>query len=46
MRDAAFVPADRDRLARALADTHQVRLFARTGQLAREVAWSRTLDPF
>lgn len=40
-----FVPADRDRLARALADTHQVRLFARTGQLAREVAWFRTLDP-
>lgn len=38
-----FEPADRDELAAALADTHQVRLFQRTGQLAREVAWSRPL---
>ena len=38
-----FEPADRDELARALADTHQVRLFQQTGQLAREVAWSRSL---
>ena len=40
-----FEPADRDELARALADTHQVRLFQQTGQLAREVAWSRPLVP-
>ncbi|MFH8251296.1 GNAT family N-acetyltransferase [Microbacterium sp. B2969] len=41
-----FEPADRDDLARALADTHQVRLFRQTGQLDREVAWSRVLaDP-
>jgi N-acetylglutamate synthase-like GNAT family acetyltransferase len=39
-----FVPADRDELARALADTHQVRLFQRTGQLEREIAWSRPLS--
>lgn len=38
-----FEPADRDDLARALADTHQVRLFQQTGQLDREVAWSRLL---
>ncbi|MGN6127866.1 MAG: GNAT family N-acetyltransferase [Humibacter sp.] len=38
-----FEPADRDELARALADTHQVRLFLETGQLSREVAWSRPL---
>lgn len=38
-----FAPADRDELARALGDTHQVRLFERTGQLEREVAWSRAL---
>ncbi|WP_082008368.1 GNAT family N-acetyltransferase [Microbacterium mangrovi] len=38
-----FVPADRDALAAALRDTHQVRLFVRTGQLHREVAWSRPL---
>ncbi|WP_151772268.1 GNAT family N-acetyltransferase [Streptomyces abyssomicinicus] len=38
-----FVAADRDAMATALADTHQVRLFASTGQLAREVAWSRPL---
>ncbi|WP_246093137.1 GNAT family N-acetyltransferase [Subtercola boreus] len=39
-----FEPADRDALAAALPDTHQVRLFASTGQLAREAAWSRQLD--
>jgi len=39
-----FASADRDELAEALADTHQVRLFQQTGQLAREVAWSRRLD--
>lgn len=38
-----FAPADRDELAAVLAATHQVRLFAATGQLAREVAWSRPL---
>jgi N-acetylglutamate synthase-like GNAT family acetyltransferase len=38
-----FVPADRDDLATALADTHQVRLFRQTGQLGREVAWTRPL---
>lgn len=36
-----FAPADRDKLATVLAATHQVRLFVATGQLAREVAWSR-----
>lgn len=39
-----FEAADRDELAEALADTHQVRLFQQTGQLGREVAWSRLLD--
>lgn len=39
-----FVPADRDALAGALADTHQVQLFRATGQFAREVAWTRPLD--
>jgi len=38
-----FIPADRDALAAALPDTHQVQLFRATGQLAREVAWSRSL---
>lgn len=38
-----FEPADRDALARVLADTHQVRLFQQTGQLGEEVAWSRPL---
>jgi N-acetylglutamate synthase-like GNAT family acetyltransferase len=38
-----FEPADRDELAKALAATHQVRLFRQTGQLGREVAWSRPL---
>jgi N-acetylglutamate synthase-like GNAT family acetyltransferase len=38
-----FAPAATDDLTRALASTHQVRLFAETGQLHREVAWSRAL---
>jgi N-acetylglutamate synthase-like GNAT family acetyltransferase len=38
-----FESADRGELARALADTHQVRLFEQTGQLGREVAWRRVL---
>lgn len=38
-----FESADRDELAEVLADTHQVRLFQQTGQLGREVAWSRPL---
>lgn len=38
-----FAPADRDELAAALATTRQVRLFVETGQLQREVAWSRAL---
>lgn len=38
-----FSPADRSQLAVALATTHQVRLFTQTGQLQREVAWSRPL---
>jgi N-acetylglutamate synthase-like GNAT family acetyltransferase len=39
-----FLPADRDELAAALPDAHQVRLFRETGQLGREVAWARELD--
>ncbi|MCD2169705.1 MULTISPECIES: GNAT family N-acetyltransferase [Microbacterium] len=39
-----FVPADRDELAGVLANTHQVRMFRRTGQLEREVAWRRALQ--
>ncbi|MFJ2356604.1 GNAT family N-acetyltransferase [Frigoribacterium sp. NPDC087798] len=38
-----FTPADRDALAAALPDTHQVQLFRASGQLAREVAWSSPL---
>lgn len=38
-----FEPADRDELVGALANTHQVRMFQQTGQLAQEVAWSRPL---
>jgi N-acetylglutamate synthase-like GNAT family acetyltransferase len=38
-----FESADRDALVEALPDAHQVRLFTRTGQLEREVAWSRRL---
>lgn len=44
-RKLGFAPADRDALASALAETHQVRLFTATGQLTREVAWSRSLLP-
>jgi len=40
-----FETANRDELAAALATTEQVRLFASTGQLSREVAWSRSLAP-
>lgn len=42
-RKLGFTRADRDELAAALPDTHQVRLFARSRQLEREVAWSRAL---
>lgn len=38
-----FEAADRDELAATLPDTWQVRLFVQSGQLAREVAWSRAL---
>lgn len=38
-----FDAADRNDLAAALANTHQVRLFRSTGQLDRESAWSRPL---
>lgn len=38
-----FAPADRHELAAALPDAEQVRLFVETGQLEREVAWSRDL---
>ena len=43
-RGLGFEPADRDELAAALATTQQVRLFVSTGQLGREIAWSRPLD--
>lgn len=39
-----FSHADREQLAKALPETHQVLLFAATGQLDREVAWSRALS--
>ena len=39
-----FEPADRAELATVLSQTHQVRLFTETGQLDREVAWSRGLE--
>ena len=38
-----FEPADRDEMASSLASTHQVQLFVESGQLQREVAWSRPL---
>jgi N-acetylglutamate synthase-like GNAT family acetyltransferase len=38
-----FAPADRTVLAQVLADSHQVRMFVASGQLDREVAWSRPL---
>jgi N-acetylglutamate synthase-like GNAT family acetyltransferase len=40
-----FTSADRTALATALATTEQVRLFAASGQLEREIAWSMTLEP-
>lgn len=40
-----FAPADREDLARVLSDAQQVRAFRETGQLEREVAWSRPLKP-
>jgi len=39
-----FTRADRNELAAALPTAHQVRLFVKSGQLEREVAWSRTLE--
>lgn len=42
-RSLGFEAADRDGLAEVLADTHQVRSFRQTGQLGREIAWSRPL---
>lgn len=38
-----FESADREELARVLPQTQQVRLFVATGQLNREVAWSKPL---
>jgi len=38
-----FVPADRYELAAVLPEAEQVRLFVRSGQLEREVAWARDL---
>lgn len=38
-----FASADRAALARTLAETRQVKLFVESGQLEREVAWSRPL---
>lgn len=38
-----FMPADREQLGQALPDAQQVRLFRRTGQFDREIAWSRRL---
>lgn len=40
---AGFSSATVKDLANALAATHQVQLFTETGQLEREVAWSRQL---
>ena len=40
-----FAAADRRELAAVLAGTSQVELFRATGQLEREVAWSRPLPP-
>ncbi len=39
-----FLPSDRDELAATLHSAHQVRLFKESGQLQREVAWSRSLS--
>jgi len=40
-----FEPADLTSIADALGSTHQVTLFRQTGQLEREVAWSRAIGP-
>ncbi|MFC3297183.1 GNAT family N-acetyltransferase [Clavibacter michiganensis] len=42
-RGLGFQEADRDALAAALPDARQVVAFRASGQLAREVAWSRAL---
>ena len=42
-RGLGFAEADRDALAAALPDARQVIAFRASGQLAREVAWSRAL---
>jgi N-acetylglutamate synthase-like GNAT family acetyltransferase len=39
-----FESADRDKLAQRLSATHQVTEFTATGQLGREIAWSRALS--
>jgi N-acetylglutamate synthase-like GNAT family acetyltransferase len=39
-----FVRAGQDELAAVLQEAHQVRLFVETGQLEREVAWTRPLE--
>jgi GNAT superfamily N-acetyltransferase len=39
-----FQGADRDELAIVLPQAHQVRLFVASGQLEREIAWSRALE--
>jgi N-acetylglutamate synthase-like GNAT family acetyltransferase len=38
-----FEQADRDKLVAALGRTHQVLAFAESGQLGREIAWSKSL---
>jgi N-acetylglutamate synthase-like GNAT family acetyltransferase len=38
-----FEIADKDELAQVLRNTAQVRLFVESGQLGREVAWSRSV---
>ena len=45
-QNLGFEPADRAELASALAGTQQVALFRATGQLEREVAWSRDLADY
>jgi N-acetylglutamate synthase-like GNAT family acetyltransferase len=42
-RGLGFAEADRDALAAALPDARQLVAFRASGQLAREVAWSRAL---
>ncbi len=39
-----FTLTDRSELVRVLSTTHQVRAFADSGQLEREVAWTRPLQ--